>query len=289
MAIGDFVNSARESFRVGWKIESNWTDPVLFATYQIVRPLASLLIVAFIVIIGASVGASASAGFFNQYLAWLIIGNAFYAYVIQTTAGMGILVHVDRSAYEVLKNIYLSPATLYPYLIGRGLVLVLNGTISVILTLVFSVAIFNGLLGLNIPLNLLQVNLLMLLPAVVLGIVGFLAIGFILCSVNIVSNRMEFILGDSVAGIFFLLGGVIFPVDKLIPQLRPVASVLPITYFLNTVRESFGLTVASSGYLTDLGLLALTSLVALVLGLGVFRLAERRARKLGLWDRKSEY
>jgi hypothetical protein len=47
--------------------------------------------------------------------------------------------------------------------------------------------------------------------------------------------------------------------------------------------------MASSGYLTDLGLLALTSLVALVLGLGVFRLAERRARRLGLWDRKSEY
>ncbi len=49
MAVADFVKSARESFRVGWKIESNWTDPVLFATYQVIRPLASLLIVAFIV------------------------------------------------------------------------------------------------------------------------------------------------------------------------------------------------------------------------------------------------
>src|SRR5438034_2810225 len=46
MAVADFVKSAGESFRVGWKIESNWTDPVLFATYQVIRPLASLLIVA---------------------------------------------------------------------------------------------------------------------------------------------------------------------------------------------------------------------------------------------------
>src|SRR5437660_10482854 len=79
MAVADFVKSAGESFRVGWKIESNWTDPVLFATYQVIRPLASLLIVSFIVIIGASVGASANSAFYTRYLAWLIVGNAFYA------------------------------------------------------------------------------------------------------------------------------------------------------------------------------------------------------------------
>src|SRR6266478_1770863 len=67
MAVADFVKSAGESFGVGWKIESNWTDPVLFATYQVIRPLASLLIVAFIVIIGASVGAASNPTFdYNQ-------------------------------------------------------------------------------------------------------------------------------------------------------------------------------------------------------------------------------
>ncbi|HZD12320.1 MAG TPA: hypothetical protein VE177_02215, partial [Candidatus Binatus sp.] len=82
MAIADLVKSGYESFRVGWKIESNWTDPVLFATYQVIRPLASLLIVGFIVIIGAVVGAAGSS-FYATYLAWLIVGNAFYAYVLQ--------------------------------------------------------------------------------------------------------------------------------------------------------------------------------------------------------------
>src|SRR6266699_3670361 len=160
MAVADFVKSAGESFRVGWKIDSNWTDPVLFATYQVIRPLASLLIVAFIVIIGASVGAAANSAFYSKYLAWLIVGNAFYAFVLQIMLGMAILVHVDRTRYEVLKNIYISPGTLHPYVIGRGLVSVVNGAVSVILTLLFSVAIFNGLLHMNIPLNLLNVNLL---------------------------------------------------------------------------------------------------------------------------------
>ena len=282
MAIIDFVKSAGESFRVGWKIESNWTDPVLFATYQVIRPLASLLIVAFIVIIGASVGASANSAFYSQYLAWLIVGNAFYA------LGMAILVHVDRTRYEVLKNIYISPGTLHPYVIGRGLVSVVNGAVSVILTLLFSVAIFNGLLHMNIPLNLLNVNLLMLLPAVILGIVSLLAIGYMLCAVNIVSNRMEFILGDSVSGIFFLLGGVIFPIALLPSYVQPISNVLPITYLLNAVRESFGL-LPTASYMSDLAYLAVTTLVTLIIGIAVFRLAEQRAKKLGLFDRKSEY
>jgi ABC-2 type transport system permease protein len=287
MAVADFVKSARESFRVGWKIESNWTDPVLFATYQIIRPLASLLIVAFIVIIGASVGTAGSA-FYNQYLAWLIVGTAFYAYVLQAMLGMSLLVFIDRNRYEILKNIYISPGTLHPYIIGRGLVSVVNGTISVVLTLLFSEAIFNGLLHMNIPLNLLGVNLLMLIPAVILGIVGLLAIGYMLCALSIVANRMEFILGDSVSGIFFLLGGVIFPVSLLPAPVQLFSNVLPVTYFLNTVRESFGL-LPVANYMPDLSLLAVTTLVALALGILVFRGAEQRARRLGLFDRKSEY
>jgi ABC-2 type transport system permease protein len=287
MAVADFFKSARESFRVGWKIESNWTDPVLFATYQIIRPLASLLIVAFIVIIGATVGAAGSA-FYNAYLAWLIVGTAFFAYVLQAMLGMSLLIFVDRNRYEVLKNVYISPGTLHPYIIGRGLVSVVNGTISVVLTLLFSEAIFNGLLHMNIPLNLLGVNLLMLIPAIVLGIIGLLAIGYLLCALSIVANRMEFILGDSVAGIFFLLGGVIFPVSLLPAPVQLISAALPVTYFLDTVRESFGLLLPSN-YFHDLALLAVSTLAALALGIFVFRGAEQRARQLGLFDRKSEY
>lgn len=287
MAVADFLKWTSESFRVGWKIESNWTDPVLFATYQIIRPLASLLIVAFIVIIGSAVGASSSA-FYTSYLAWLIVGTSFFAYVVQVMLGMAFLVFVDRTRYEVLKNVYISPGTLQPYVLGRSLVSVLNGTVSVLLTLVFSVAIFNGLLHMNIPLNLLGVNLLMLIPAVILGITSLISIGFILCGLNLVSHRTEFILGDGVSGIFFLLGGVLFSVSLLPVQVQYVSNILPITYFLMTVRASFGIP-GTGDYLTSLGYLALTTLGSVVLGLFVFRLAVQRAKKLGLFDRKSEF
>jgi hypothetical protein len=51
----DFIGSAVQglkslwdSFRIaawlGWQIESNWTDPFLFAVYSLVKPLASVMI-----------------------------------------------------------------------------------------------------------------------------------------------------------------------------------------------------------------------------------------------------
>jgi len=284
MAIADLVRSVRESFWVGWKIESNWTDPLLFATYRIVQPLASLLIVAFIVIIGASLPGS---GLQKEYLARIIVSTAFFVYAGQIITNMGWLVFTDRSRYEVLKNIYLSPGTLQAYIVGRGLVAVLNATISVIVTLLFSIAVFNGVLNLQIPINLLGVNLFLLVPATILGITGLIAVGYMLTAVSIVSNRLEFILGESIAGVFFLLGGVIFPVSALPDGIRPLSTVLPVTYFLDVVRDSFGL--GTSDPRMDLGYLALTTLGIIVLSFFVFRRAELRAKKLGLFDRKSEY
>lgn len=283
MAVADFIKSARESFWVGWKVESNWADPVLFATYRIVQPLASLLIVAFIVIIGGTT----SAGLQKDYLARLIVSTAFFVYVAQITTNMGWLVHTDRSRYEVLKNIYISPGTLHPYIIGRGLVSVVNATISVIVTLIFSIAVFNGILNLGIPLNLLSVNLLLLIPTVVLGVLGLIAVGYMLSAINIVSNRLEFILGESLAGIFFLLGGVIFPVTALPNWVQPLSAVLPVTYFLDAVRDSFGLGTGNA--LLDLGFLFVTTIAISIFAYAVYRRAELRAKRLGLFDRKSEY
>src|SRR5207249_8799328 len=123
--------------------------------------LGSLLIVAFIVIIRASLP---GAGLDHTYRARLIVGTAFFVYAGQIITNMGWLVFTDRSRYEVLKNIYLSPGTLQAYIVGRGLVAVLNAMISVIVTLLISIAVFNGVVMLQIPIILLGVNLFFLSP-----------------------------------------------------------------------------------------------------------------------------
>ena len=54
-APGDTVRNLRTALLLGWRMESNWTDPLLFFIYSVAKPIASLLLlVAMVTIIGGS-------------------------------------------------------------------------------------------------------------------------------------------------------------------------------------------------------------------------------------------
>jgi len=71
--------TALRSFRIaswlGWQIESNWTDPFLFAIYSLIKPLAAaaILVVMYSVI--------TQGNFDSPVFPYIYIGNAFYTYV----------------------------------------------------------------------------------------------------------------------------------------------------------------------------------------------------------------
>jgi ABC-2 type transport system permease protein len=284
MAVNSILRTIKQAIWVGWKVETNWADPLIFAIYYLIRPLASLLIVGFVFLVGRAVGTN----FTPEYFAFMFIGNTFFIYVTQIMMTMSMLIHDDRSHYEVLKHIYLAPSSLSWYIIGRSLNGVINASISLTMTLGFGVLIFQDLLGVQIPINWLAINFPLLALTLVLGVICFIGMGFILCGVNIMTSKVQFMLSDYVSGILYLFGGVVF-----LPQVLPswgqaVSSVLPITYFLKNVRSSF-LQQAPATVQTDLLYLTVTMIGTLIVGFLIFRFAEYRARKEGLIDRKEEY
>jgi ABC-2 type transport system permease protein len=201
---------------------------------------------------------------------------------------MTMLIHEDRAHYEVLKHIYLSPGSLAWYIFGRTLNGVMNASVSLLLTLGFGVAVFQGLLGVQIPINWLQIDVPLLALSLILGIACFIAIGFILCGINIMTSKVQFVLSEYVSGILYLFGGVIF-----MPQILPswgqaISNALPITYFLRIVRYSI---LGQSGFAvqTDLLYLVLTMFATIMIGLGFFKVAMYKARRDGLIDKKEEY
>lgn len=60
---------------LGWQVESNWTDPFLFAVYVIIKPLASaaILVVMYAIITGGD--------YESPLFPYIYLGNAFYIYV----------------------------------------------------------------------------------------------------------------------------------------------------------------------------------------------------------------
>jgi ABC-2 type transport system permease protein len=285
VAVGTILRTIKQAVWLGWKVETNWADPLVFAIYYMIRPIAGLLIVGFMYLIGSF----ASGGTLNpEYFVYMFIGNGFFLYVLQIMNTMTMLIHEDRSHYEVLKHIYLAPGSLSWYIVGRALNGVMNASISLLLSFVFGVAIFQYGLGVAIPINWLGIDWALLALALALGIVCFMAMGFILCGINIMTSKVQFMLTEYVSGILYLFGGVVF-MPQILPQWgQAISNGLPITYFLGIIRYSI---LHQTDYNVQTGMLYLivTLAATIIVGALVFRLAMYRARKIGLLDRKEEY
>lgn len=274
----------RTAARLGWQIESNWTDPFLFAVYSIVRPVAGAAIL--VVMYGVITG-----GNFNSPLfAYIFLGNAFYIYVGAVMSGMSWSVIDDRERYKMLKYIYIAPIPVPIYLMGRAAARILTGTASVLTT------VLAGILFLHLRLELASVDWPMFFLALVIGVVMLAMMGLLLAGVVLLTAHHVFLLGEAVSGALYLFSGAIFPLEVLPIWLRPVGYVIPITYWLELLRRSLIGEVAQAfptlAGLTRAQLLGILIGLTLVFGLLawlVFRWCDHQARERGLVDRVSNY
>ena len=135
--LADTVRSLRTALLLGWRIESNWTDPTLFVIYTIAKPVASLLL---LVVMIEIIGGAAS----TDVKTFVILGSALWATVIAGIPGPAWSVLDDRERYRMLKYIAVSPSRLIVTLVGRGGARLAAGAMGTSVALVFSV-IFLGL------------------------------------------------------------------------------------------------------------------------------------------------
>jgi ABC-2 type transport system permease protein len=282
-----FSNYSR-SFRVaawlGWQIESNWTDPFLFAIYSIIKPLAgaAILVVMYSVI--------TSGNFASPIFTYIYLGNAFYIYVGSVMSGISWAVLDDREHYKTLKYMYIAPINIPAYLIGRGVAKFLVGSISVIITIVF------GVLFLHVNVDPAAINWLLFLVSLVIGVIMLAMMGLILAGVSLLIVQHVWFIGDAVAGALFLFSGAIFPLEVLPSWLRPVGFIMPVTYWLELLRRSLVGHVAEA-FPTLQGLSNL-QLIGILLGLTIFfgsisfyifRYCEHIAREKGMIDMVTNY
>ena len=120
------VRSFRMATWLGWQVESNWTDPFLFAVYVIIKPLAAaaILVVMYTIITGGN--------YDSPLFPYIYLGNAFYIYVGAVMSGVSWAVIDDREHYKTLKYMYIAPINIPFYWLGRGVSRFLIGTVAVI-------------------------------------------------------------------------------------------------------------------------------------------------------------
>jgi len=267
----------RAAAQLGFQIESNWSDPLVFAVYALAKPLATSLIlyVMFQVIVGA--------GTRDPRFVALYVGNALYAYVLLLLVGLSWAIFEDREQYKMLKYVAMAPMGLVAYLLGRSWAKFVLATLSATVVLGFGVVVL-GMRLLATP-----VSIASFLAVTAVGAVGVTAVGLFLAGLAMVFARQSMTMNEGTAAVLYLLCGVVFPPDLLPRILHPVSLALPVTWWMEASRRTLGVrdfSVLLSGW-SD-GAVAAAFLVATgvwVAGaLLAFARLERRARRLGLLD-----
>jgi ABC-2 type transport system permease protein len=276
------VATLRFGHYLGWAIEANWTHPAIFALYSVVRPIFASLILVFIYRIVVRGGLQS--GMFE----FLYVGNAFFIYVVNTLAGIGMLIFEDREHYQMLKYIYLAPIRIYWYILGRSAAKLTLSTGAVIVTLAMGVLVFD----LNLAWG--TINWPLLLFALVTGLLATLAVGALLAGIALVTAMHSFSTTEAVAGVFYLASGCIYPIDVLPGWLQVIAKALPFTYWMELIRRAMlgsrlspALAHYSDGMLV--GIMGVTTLALLFASHVGFRLCEYGARRSGKLDQRTDH
>ena len=291
------VRTFRIAAWLGWQVEGNWADPLVFFIFTILRPMASALIlfVMYEVIRG---------GQRDNLFNYIFVSNAFFMLVIQALSGMAFAVLDDRENYKMLKYIYTSPARQLAYLLGRAVAKVLIGIITTIILLA------TGALLLGLNLDLTRVAWGWFAAYFALGMAILLALGIVMAGVALVVARHGASIGEVVGGALLLFSGAYFPVDILPTPLRELSLGVPVTYWLEgmrraveggiltlTVQDSTGQAVTQpvSPVLAQfdnwqlLGILALAAVVCSVVAYFFFNWVQNAAKERGMIDRLTGY
>ena len=272
----------RASAWLGWQVEANWADPFLFFVYAVAKPLATTLILFFMVRIVSQGHATPTAFLF------LFLGNTFFLYVTEVLIGISWAVFRDREDYETLKYIYTAPLHLLTYLVGRSATKMATASLGVLVALVFGRFVLHLAIGTpHTPWGLVVL-------AMALGIVSVAWLGIILAGASLIVARHSINMNEGLSGMLYLLSGAVFPIDVLPRWAQSISLFLPLTYWLELIRrmivgKPFAARLAHVPDGTLWLVLAASTVMLASIGFVWFGWCERVARTRGLIDWKTNY
>lgn len=272
----------RASAWLGWQVEANWADPFLFFVYAIAKPLATTLILFFMVRIVSQSHATPAAFLF------LFLGNTFFLYVTEVLIGISWAVFRDREDYETLKYIYTAPLHLLTYLVGRGATKMATASLGVVIALVF------GRFVLHLAIGTPHTPWALVFLAALLGMIAVAWLGIILAGAALIVARHSINMNEGLSGVLYLLSGAVFPIDVLPRWAQSISLLLPLTYWLELIRrmilgKPFAMRLAHVPDGTLWLVLAASTVALSVVGFLWFGWCERVARSRGLIDWKTNY
>jgi ABC-2 type transport system permease protein len=283
----------RTSVRLGWQMEGNWTDPVIFFIYSIAKPVSAALILVFMVNVISTTPDPGLRGY-------VVVGSALWSFVISGIQGLAQSILDDRERYRMLKYLYVAPSDFGIVLLGRGVARVAVGAMGALIVIAV------GVVFLGVPFDPSRVDWVLLVLSLAIGLGAIVAIAVVMAAVCMQTRQDSWRYPEAVAGALFLLVGAVFPLAVLPGPLQVAGLATPLTWWMQGVRLALfpgapstaggpGSVLASwtgsvsVSPLLVLAMLALTTAIVAALAVATFQWSERRAKDRGLFDLTSAY
>jgi len=251
-----FFSSAIFSFRA----QFSWLNPPMWLTLKFVLGLSQM---AFFVFVGQYIQGS-------SVIPYIAIGNA-----LQTVAWNTVFSVINITGHDkwdgTLPLLLATPANRLPIFIGRAMLHVLDGMLSVAINFFFAIFLFGVNFG---NADLLALTIAIFLTAFTTAGFGLLIGGFSFYF------RDPMILANIFTFILLIFCGVNFPIEQLPQPLQPISYAFPLTYGIDAARKAIaGATLIDVAPV--LGLQLIVGLVSIAIGYFFFMSFERVARKTG--------
>jgi len=256
-------------FERNWNITKRyWAWELVWLVYLIVNALS-------VTYIGASAelitGATINVNFLILYL---LIGTSVWSYLSVTFDGVTDIINMER--WEgTIEYTFMAPISRFTHLIGSCWYAVVHGLLFTFIQLIVVGAFFH--------LDLSHANYLTAVFMLLVGSISFIGFGIGAAVLPLLYTEKGMQMSFIVRAILLLISGVYYPIEVLPVWMQPLARISPATYVLNGLRAGllYNKPIWSSEIWNNTWPLIITAILSVPLGIYVFRIAERYAKRTG--------
>jgi len=271
--MSSFIHQGRASyafFERNWNLTKRyWGWEVVWLFYNIINALSVVLISKNTQMLG-----NVSQAQVDSLTLYLLIGTSVWSYLSVTFEGVTDLINIER--WEgTIEHTFMAPISRFTHMIGSCWYAVVHGLLFTFLQLIIVASFFH--------LNLSQANYLTAVFMLLLGSVSFVGFGIAASVLPLLyterGSQMSFI----VRAIILLVSGVYYPISALPDWMQPAARISPATYVLNGLRDALqhNAPIWSPEIWASTWPLLISGVISIPLGLLIFRVAERYAKRTG--------
>ncbi len=257
-------------FERNWNLTKRyWAWEVVWLVYNVVNAMSVTYIGASATLITGVSNINTSA-----LILYLLIGTSVWSYLSVTFEGVTDMITIER--WEgTIEHTFMAPISRFTHLIGSCWYAIAHGLLFTFLQLIIVGAFFH--------LDLSHANYLTTVFMLLVGSVSFIGFGIGASVLPLLYTERGSQMSYIVRAILLLVSGVYYPISVLPDWMQPLARISPATYVLQGLRAGLlhNQVIWSAEIWNNTWPLIITGLVSVPLGIYIFGIAERYAKRTG--------